>query len=143
MMILVTAFSGKSRFCILLASNGIMPRLSTLQKKAFFVWSYLIQTDKLGGRPICSAATASVISKPHRIWKYKSWNINFTHVTACLDYLRLRKFLCITPLRRPKNKNQWPNAADQPNLVVLKPSRAELLQLYLWSNFSENLDLCY
>ena len=34
-------------------------------------------------------------------------------------------------------------AADWPNLVELKLSRTEPLQLYLWSDFSEILDLAH
>ena len=44
-------------------------------------------------------------------------------------------------LRRAQNKKQRPNAADRPNLAVLKPSKAEPLQPYLWSNLSKTLDL--
>ena len=34
-------------------------------------------------------------------------------------------------------------AVDLPNLAELKLSRTETLQLYLWSDFSEILDLAY
>ena len=44
-------------------------------------------------------------------------------------------------LQQAKNKFNQPNTAGWPNLVALQPSRAELLQLQFWSNFSEILDL--
>jgi len=47
----------------------------------------------------------------------------------------------VGPLRRAKNKNLWSSAADQPNLVVLKPSRGELSQPYFWANYFEIFDL--
>ena len=42
-------------------------------------------------------------------------------------------------LQRDQNQNLWPSAADRPNLAVLKLSRAEPLQPYFWTNFSEIL----
>ena len=44
-------------------------------------------------------------------------------------------------MQRAQNKNLWPSAADQPNLAVLKLSRAEPLQPYFWAKSSEILDL--
>ena len=44
-------------------------------------------------------------------------------------------------MQQAKNKFNQPNTAGQPNLVALQPSRAELLQLQFWSDFSEILDL--
>ena len=44
-------------------------------------------------------------------------------------------------MQRAQNKNLWPSAADQPNLAVLKLSRADPLQPYFWAKSSEILDL--
>ena len=59
----------------------------------------------------------------------ETWNQNFRSI-------RPKK-----TLRRAQNKNQWPSAADWPNLVVLKLSRAEPLQPYFWAKSFKILDL--
>ena len=59
---------------------------------------------------------------------------------------QIQNFRSIEPkitLRRAKNKKQPPNAATRQNLAVLKPSKAEPLQPYVWSDFFQNLDLGY
>ena len=57
---------------------------------------------------------------------------------------QIQNFRSIGPkitLQRAQNKKQQPNAANQPNLAVLKPSKAEPLQPYLWSDLFKTLDL--
>ena len=59
---------------------------------------------------------------------------------------QIQNFRSIRPkitLQRAQNKKQRPNPADRPNLAVLKPSKAEPLQPYVWSDFFQNLDLGY
>ena len=57
---------------------------------------------------------------------------------------QIQNFRSIGPkitLQRAQNKKQRPNTADRPNLAVLKPSKAEPSQPYLWSNLFKTLDL--
>ena len=59
---------------------------------------------------------------------------------------QIQNFRSIRPkitLQRAQNKKQRPNTADRPNLAVLKPSKAEPSQPYVWSYFFQNLDSGY